>query len=444
MSGLDFGTIVCGGGPAGLGPLVAAAKRGHLTSVLNAGVLVVERDVRLGPGAIGRYGLRGNSFASAFLECLDTTVDEGLFDNVRTSQATEVLAKMGQEVPHLRLVADYLSAIGETIHSALEASPASGVAVRTSVRRVRLLVQGGVRVLLEPERAKPYEVTARRALLTLGGRPPKQMLDGELLPGLDLKAYAEKVVHSSTLLQGDTRLLGSTTKGRHPRVAVIGGSHSAWSVAWLLMQDPYESLRGGRPLIEILHRSPVRLFYMSVAEALADGYDLDPIADVCPLSGRVHRFSGLRGDARELAREVFGLIPGGQASRWVSCLSLRDAYAEAVVDILENADLIVSAIGYDAALPELQDVDGEPIMTRDGPVGLDVSRAGEIVDNKGASLPALTAYGLGAGLASSRMVGGEPSASTRADGVWLYQHDIGDLMLERIFLGEQGRLLNVG
>ncbi|HYG97016.1 MAG TPA: hypothetical protein VD741_07890 [Solirubrobacterales bacterium] len=436
-NGFDFDTVVCGGGPAGLGPLVAAAARGQIQRVLDLGVLVVEQSARLGGGAIGGYRLRGNSLAGAFLESLASGADAGFFDALRGARPTRALRDIAGTPPPLSLVGEYLTALGGAIEGALDASAASAAAPRTRVAYVRLLPAGGVGVGVEPAGRPAHEVTARRALLTLGGRPPARMLQTEISPGLSLRGYAGKVVHSSAIVEGRHEGAAACLRSdRDLRVAVIGGAHSAWSAAWSLTRRAT-----GRPTVQVLHRRPTRLFYMSVEEAREDGYDFDPGADVCPLSGRVHRFSGLRGDARDLAREVLGHAAPGRQADTVSCLSLLAG--EEVGAALERADLVVSATGYDARLPELLTAGGEPLHLLRREVGLAVSAEAEVLDADGRPIPELLAYGLGAGLAPSVTVGGEPSASTRADGVWLYHHDVGGVVLDRILQRDAEGLADV-
>ncbi|TAJ38697.1 MAG: NAD(P)/FAD-dependent oxidoreductase, partial [Reyranella sp.] len=43
-----FSTIIVGGGPGGLGPLIAAAQAGTLEDWLDRGIALVERGERLG------------------------------------------------------------------------------------------------------------------------------------------------------------------------------------------------------------------------------------------------------------------------------------------------------------------------------------------------------------------------------------------------------------
>ncbi|MFE1794348.1 hypothetical protein ACFW7J_39070 [Streptomyces sp. NPDC059525] len=47
-----FGLVFCGGGPAALGPIIAAARSGRLDALLDLGIALVE------PGPVGPAGRR--------------------------------------------------------------------------------------------------------------------------------------------------------------------------------------------------------------------------------------------------------------------------------------------------------------------------------------------------------------------------------------------------
>ena len=77
------------------------------------------------------------------------------------------------------------------------------------------------------------------------------------------------------------------------RVAIVGGSHSAFSALERLLRygkNPGE--------IIIVVRSVVKVFWESVAEARENGENPDP-KSICTETGRVNRFDGIRGAARE-------------------------------------------------------------------------------------------------------------------------------------------------
>lgn len=438
MSEHDFGTIVAGGGPAGLGPIVYAGRIGQLQALLADGVRVIERGPRLGPGSLARYRIPGNSLGVAFLECLEDGIDTGFLDPVRAARATTALARHRERYPPLPVVAAYLERIGDAVRQLLERTPDCDVAVDTSVEEVRLLPGGGGALVRTSRRTAAEvcseEATARRVVLALGGRQPSAVGHTHVLPGLGLDRWAPKVVYSSDVI--DRSRLSEEMIERlreRPVVTVVGGSHSAWSSAYVLLSDEgVQEQIGRRPAVRILHRHGVRMFYANADDALREGYPFDPVEDVCPLSGRVNRFSGLRGEAFELARRTHRFGDAVPADEQVTTLRLDQANGADVVDALDSAGLVVAALGFAARLPRLLAPDGSPLYLRRSGCALAVTDDASPIDVDGRAVTELVAYGLGAGPTVSKRVGGEPSYTGRLDGVWLYQHDIGRVALERL------------
>ena len=63
-------SVIIGGGPGGLGPIIWAAQHGLLPAWLDRGVAVVERQAHLG-GTLGRFGIKSDSLGGSYLECLE-------------------------------------------------------------------------------------------------------------------------------------------------------------------------------------------------------------------------------------------------------------------------------------------------------------------------------------------------------------------------------------
>src|SRR5271154_1999692 len=97
---------------------------------------------------------------------------------------------------------------------------------------------------------------------------------------------------------------GLARTGRMPRSVILGGSRSAFSAAWMLLER-LPGVRFGLGGVRILYRSEPRVMYPSRAEASAESYGFTE-ADVCQATGRVHRVGGLRGDGREVWRRMRG------------------------------------------------------------------------------------------------------------------------------------------
>lgn len=60
-------SVIIGGGPGGLGPLIWAAQHGRLPEWLERGVAVVDRQAHLG-GTLGRFGIHSDSLGGSYLE----------------------------------------------------------------------------------------------------------------------------------------------------------------------------------------------------------------------------------------------------------------------------------------------------------------------------------------------------------------------------------------
>ncbi|MDQ2802983.1 MAG: aminotransferase DegT, partial [Pseudomonadota bacterium] len=88
-----------GGGPAGLAPLVWAARQGTLPRLAADGLVVVERGHRVGAGSIGRHAIGSDTMAETFLECLEDAAEPRL-TALRDHPATlAVAAHRGGSVP---------------------------------------------------------------------------------------------------------------------------------------------------------------------------------------------------------------------------------------------------------------------------------------------------------------------------------------------------------
>ncbi|MFC9492667.1 FAD/NAD(P)-binding protein, partial [Streptomyces hydrogenans] len=228
----------CGGGPAVIGPVIAAARRGQLQEFLDSGILLVEPDL-VGPGGIAHYRIPANSLGGAFLEFLDAldAFDGDAFLPLRDAEETHELRRHADEYPPLSVVAAFLRRVGDRVVALLAGHPRCRVVTRASVHRVTLREGGdGAVVTALAEDGSSLEFLADRVVLAMGGTPLPGYATQELTPGLSLGAYADKVCHSESLVDRrkdmPARLVDAVA--RDGRVVIVGGAHSAWSVAGLL------------------------------------------------------------------------------------------------------------------------------------------------------------------------------------------------------------------
>lgn len=438
-----YNALILGAGPAGMGPLVCAAQRGQLAALLGNGLAMVERGTQIGGGALGQYLVYSDSYAGVFLECLDNDNGAHLFREILPNKLVQQLRQLRNGHAPLPLIGSYLDLLGSVLQRQLDESPRSCFLPHAEGLSVHLHQDGmvSVRTALCTPSGRPVfrALCARSVVLALGGQQLlHEVLGVELAPDLRLAdRHAGKVMLTRELLTrpGLRRALTRLRQAGTAKVVIIGGSHSALSAAWALLYalpalDRFPFRAGD---IHILHRRPIRVFYPSAADAREDGYTTFSPLDICPLTRRVHRLGGLRGDARQLYRRVarLGNAPPERRVRLLSSAALCSRPAE-FEQLLSEAALIVPAFGYRPRTIPIYGPNGDSIT-------LATSQGGPLVDSRcrvlrqnGSPLYGLFGIGLASGFRPSGPMGGEASFQGKTSGVWLYHNDIGALILDQI------------
>jgi hypothetical protein len=432
--------VFCGGGPAATGILVCASEQGRLDALLGRGICIIEQSSVIGPGAIANYPISANTRGATFLAWLDRAEPRQAFDAARNAGSTRELARFATVFPRLPLVGEHLASLGEAVRARVESVPGCSVVTEHSVREVTVLDSGGAAVTFEPvDGGAGITVTADRVVIAMGARPRADLGQLALLPGLDLHPYEHKLCHADSLLDRRVGLPPRLRQAiaRTREVVVVGGSHSAWSAAWAVIHD--RDLRddhGRPPRVTVLHRSRLRFFFWSVAQARAAGYAFDETSDVCPQTGAVNRHGGLRADAHGLAWAATHDRRADGPVRGIRLIDEEGARATAA-QALDRAGAVIAAVGYEAKLPSITWADHRPIRLATTESGLQVTERATLMTAEGTELPRLLAFGLGAGQQATGILAGEPSYKGRLDAVRLYQNEVGGIVLDSL-LGAAG------
>ncbi|WP_328468173.1 hypothetical protein OHA21_51085 [Actinoplanes sp. NBC_00393] len=428
MSDTTLHAVFLGAGPAGTGPLVNAEQRGLLPRLLDAGVAVVDQGDRMGPGTIGRHLINSDTAGGTFLECLAAEGD--LFAPVTDSEPYRRLEQYRQSAAPLPVVSDFLAEIGAALRGAVDAHPVSRFLPRTRAMSIRRTADGGFATTLASG-DDIVELRSRYVISALGGhQDAERALTDPIVPGVRLAdGYAERVVRTEQVLTaGGPDLLGDMlTAAGHHRVVIVGGSHSAFSAAWVLLNQVGGEFGPGD--ITILHRRPPRIFYPTAEDAHAEGYTEFGPDDLCPLTQRVYRLAGLRWDSRDLLR---GIRSG--AEERVRLVPLDPAVDDGVTTLLKEAAVIIPAFGYRPVTVPVFDEDGRPVPlhgTGPGTPPLVDTRC-RVLDADGEPVPGLFGIGLASGFMLDGPLGGEPSFRGQTNGLWLYQNGIGERILDQL------------
>ena len=420
-----YETVIVGGGPAGMGSLVWAARNGRLDNWLDSGVALVEQADWLG-GSLGRHPLNADSRGTSFLECLDGPDCATFLADLRTDPVTLELEAFRAAHPPLQLVDRFQRRVGAAILKEFADHPNSRAFTGTRALAIQLERGGSVAVFTTTPDGRRSTVRAASAVIALGGRPNTAWSKAELAPGLHLGHWREKIVSSHRLLThgGAEEVARRLARAnRRPRAVIVGGAHSAFSAAWLLLEQISDIDFGPRG-VQILYRGEPRPSYFSRHAARDDFYEFSE-TDVCQVTGRVHRLGGLQGDGREVWRRMHRK-PGTLPDHRVLALPILSHARADLIRLLSDADVIIPALGYRMATLPVYDPQGAQIpLAQAGPA---VRQDSRLLAADGTPVPGVFGVGLGSGFAPWGAMSGEESFAGQQNSLWLFQHGLGKML----------------
>lgn len=434
-----FDTVIVGGGPAGLAILLAAHKRGTLQELLKRGLLVLEQSSSIGAGQIGNYAINSDSTGDTFVDPLRVG-DEETLHNILNESIGRRVAAIGPGAVPLTMVGELQAAIGDALHRIIERYPNSSVWTRSRCVSTRKLRGGGWQLQTIDQGGISRTLESRHVVLATGAAQPQERLARETIAGTSVvgRWHARLIQSGDVVRHGGLARVADRLHGiETPRVAILGGSTSAMAVAFALL-NRLPNIHFDAGGVTIYHRRPLRVYYPSTEEAIADDYTEFGIQDLCPITRRVFRFAGMRLDSRELLMQVRG-IGGRPPEPRLRLCDLRQDASKAIADI-DASHLVVAAFGYRPnALPVL-DEDGSriPLFAENNPQAPLVDDCCRVMDEAGTPIDDLFAIGLAAGFVPRGNLGGEPSFRGQANGLWLWQNDVGAIIVNFI-LSERGQ-----
>ncbi|MCB8882092.1 FAD-dependent oxidoreductase [Acidisoma cellulosilytica] len=428
-----FELLIIGGGPGGIATLLAAHKLDQLDSLLSMGLAVVESSDGLGKGSIGNYAINSDSGGGTFVDCLDAAHPTEL-TRLQTHELTKRLAAAEDKSVPLRDAGRFLSLVGQAIERMIASYPASAVFTRHKAQSARRCEDGWSVEISDLTSGKTRKIIARQLIIASGANQPMQRMAAEQFGGQSLTARCgTRLMQSGEVLTTDglQRISKNLGKKAKPLVAILGGSTSAAAVAHALLHR-LTGVAFGEAGITLMHRRPLRIYYPDRQQALAEGYTEWTEDDVCQISGRVFRFAGFRLDSRELVMQARGI--GGRPAEARLRLHQLGADDGEAARILDQADIVVAAMGYRPRGLPLFDRLGVPItlLSQLGPQRPMVDSDCRVLDAKGQALPDVFGIGLAAGFVPRGRLGGEASFRGQANGLWLWQHDVGALIVNAV------------
>lgn len=403
---------IIGFGPASISFLVSADRNGLLLDLLERGLAIHERrplEELLFAGT--NYDIPSNSDANDFLEGISP---DGLFAPVLDSMPARLIKARGTQSVPLQLVALLTCELRRVFLAAARRLPRFQLRLG-EVAREAVQCQQGWTMRFEDG----SKLESQLAILAAGSTP-------HLPP--ELRRVAEQsctpLWHSDVFLRpvDMSDLLPEEAR----TIAVIGASHSAFSVLHKLI----ENLPAKTEKLTLAHRTPIRRMHRSVSLACEAGEAFDPTQDVCPSSGRVFRFQGLYTRSKCLYEQIIA----GQHPH-VNLRACTDA--EEVASVIKGSDTVIAATGYRPNLPLFSDQAERPLrIGRNGSAAL-VDATGHLCDAQARPLPGLLGIGLGFGRIRSDI--GETSYRGAPVGINIFQGPDGDALCNSIISSLQNK-----
>jgi UDP-N-acetylglucosamine 2-epimerase len=417
-----FDTVIIGGGPAGTGLLLKSLKEGNYHADWGKKFAVIEKTAGLVSGTITSYQINSDTLSDVFLECLGGKIWEELDLDVLQPEIDLIRSFQGKSIP-LHLLKGYLSKLGELLEKKLANTQGCELMMNTSAEGIQQLSDGTFKIKLSEKKNHLY---ANRVIVATGGSPNLNT-SGLFGKEISMPPYQKKTIHSDVLLKGNISPVQQKQIQTASKIIILGGNHSAFSAAWYLLQERPDA---PNDFIKIWGTTKPTIFFTNQKEAMEAGYTDFNEYDICPATQRIHRLSGLRMDGRELFMRMMGL--GNYPPEPRVSLNLFNNQVKKLTAELEEADLIINAMGYHFNMLPLLDPHGLPVHLMGKTSGHWVNNRCEILDINNCPIPHLFAVGLGTGYIPTGELGGEPSFMGQTNGIWYYQHALAEMVLKQL------------
>ena len=405
------------------------------------------------------------------VEIKDFTIEKGskrsnykplqIFQDFFKLSPSQTLLQIGNRPAPLSLVGYFLECFGNFMLSYINTTYKKCIFLsKTEVKGIKLLKTDEFSILLSNS-STSYNIKTKALVLATGGR---QKISNKTTSEIKSLIGENNFFLSDSTLQeqGYKMLINNLINKKRKRVIIIGGSHSGFSCAWMLLNQPsnYRNILNedihmpyqarynkdcpncnetfccyGKVIdknwdisqedkanfhsinteveIIILYKDHIKVHYPSEQDAINDNYTVYERKNAVNKNGNVYPFIGLRGDSKELYRN----ITKGLEKRIK--LIKTETWEDQKRIILQEESVVIWACGYETQVIPISDSKGNMMefnLTDDGGM-FEVDKELRIIDKNKNFIKNF--YGIGQGYAtfSIEMVGGKKG---RADAINLY------------------------
>jgi lysine/ornithine N-monooxygenase len=533
-----YDIVFIGGGPSTLSFFSYLAKKNELEKIMNTlNILVIEKNNCFGSGCLGKYGINSNTSAEGFVRLICWGDDEKsgeakqalsptkkkqdqtksdvmekenkteasnsktnkknqpipLFNKLYQSFPTQALLHIASKPAPLPLVGHFLDCIGNTLTNYINSLFNKNILL-TNTEVVEVVMKKGVNKVpdiyqikvqqRQGNRTRMFEIHSKLVIFANGGKQKfDEMSKNEIMKLINQKDF----YHSDYFLQEQGYLnflhniRNNFAEKTKLKVVIIGGSHSGFSCAWMILNSPSEyrkyfkevsskeyevnlnesckncsnnfccfgsckeknwdnqfQLDNSKIEIEILYKNHIKVYYSSEREALNDGYNQYDPKKAVNKNGNVFPFIGIRGDAKELYRKIIS----GKETR-VKLLRCDTLLKQK--EYCQNASIVVWACGYTTnEIPLLDHSTKKHVdLTRDENRQIEVDKELNFKEKSGSVIAKL--FGIGQGYSTHSIEVLDNGKTARADSVNLYNTHIAKKMLrnlEMLLTNKDGKYIN--
>ena len=337
--------LFCGGGPSTIGFLTGASARNDLALLCRRGLGVLERENRIGGGAFKRYRFPANSGAQTFLQCIEGSVAAECFSRALSSKWADELRALGPRPPMLFQASHMLDWYGKDIARLIGRFGRSQVIKNCTIQQINQESRSIWKVF-STIGDKRYDCTANNIFLNLGAHCDQAHYRSIKIFGTyGLGDYWAKVLLPDALL---TKGVGTVvTAKRMPtseltKILIVGSSHTAFTIAQMISNQ-----MNRRYSMTILAEHYPSFYFDNFNDAVRYGYTPAP-SHICPITGNVNRFSGLR---FKTARFASHILRG--ANPRCTFFLIRDMCSREVRALFDLAHVIIPCLGFQPKMPRI-------------------------------------------------------------------------------------------
>jgi hypothetical protein len=498
-----YDLVIVGGGPSTISFICYLFQNKLADKVFSStSILIIEKNANIGSGCLGNYGINTNTSSEGFprLICLGeenknsklslspsknpmktsknynnsevviktnqkaerrklynipaTSQKEKLifkpiplFQELYTSSCVQTLLSIGNRPAPLPLVGYFLDCLGNFIIDHINKKYSRNILLNKSeVCKIKIYNNEEFGLSVNEDK-KQTIIKCKNLIMATGGKQNKNnSYLGEIksLIGDHNVFLSEEVLQEATYLKM-MRSLGNIKKEKK-RVVIIGGSHSGFSCAWILLNAPskYKNIIQGNEfknkqcnncIIEcicfgaikdknwgelelkedvevfILYKDLIRVYYTNEEEAKEDNYTIYNRPEALNKQGKVYPFIGIRGDAKMLYKKIMD----GEEKR-VKLIKTDNSSQQ--MPIIQQADLVIWACGYTTNSIPFVDNRNQNIEFFTDDVGtIEVDKELHLMTKLKTTIPNLYGIGQGYSTKAPEIINGKKA---RADSIHLY------------------------